>query len=323
MDIGFGAPVAGSWATPRNLAELGQRAERLGYRSLWTFQRLLAPADTELPPVYRSVLDPMVSLGYLAAATTTIRLGVAVICHPFQSPLLLAKQAATVDVLSQGRLDLGIGSGWLPAEFTGSGTTMANLGARADEFVAALRALWASGGTGGSRGSGRWSGSGKFGGFVSEHFEIPAGRQDPPPVQRPGPPVLIGGMSKAAMERAGRIGDGWITASSADLSAMAESAKVVQNAARAAGRGPARIVCRGVVRPGTPKVTKTTGKRLLLSGSYEQIREDIGWLESCGVTEVFYDLNFDKQVGDPAVDEDKAVLRAVEVLEALAPDVRR
>ena len=93
-------------------------------------------------------------------------------------------------------------------------------------------------------------------------------------MQRPGPPVLIGGMSRGAMERAGRIGDGWVTASNADLSVIAESAKVVQGAARAAGRGPARIVCRGVLRPGKPSVNKATGQRRLLSGSYEQIREE-------------------------------------------------
>jgi probable F420-dependent oxidoreductase len=305
MDIGFGAPVSGAWATPRNLTELAQRAERLGYRSLWTFQRLLAPASAPLAPVYRSVLDPMVTLGYLAAATSAIRLGVAVVNHPFASPLLTAKQAATVDVLSGGRLDLGIGSGWLPEEFTGSGADLARRGARAEEYVAALRALWTT-----DRG------------YHGSFFLIPPGRQDPPPVQRPGPPILLGGMSEAAMERAGRIGDGWVTASGADLSTIAESAKVVQNAATAAGRGPARIVCRGVVRPGTPAVSKKTGQRLLLSGSYEQIRSDVGWLDSCGVTEVFYDLNFDPQVGDPTVDEGKAVLRATEILEALAPDVR-
>src|ERR1700734_895850 len=106
MDIGFGAPVSGAWATPRNLTELGRRAERLGYRSLWTFQRLLAPASAALAPVYRSVLDPLVSLGYLPAATSSIRLGVAVVNPPFASPLLLAKHGATVDVLSGGRLDL-------------------------------------------------------------------------------------------------------------------------------------------------------------------------------------------------------------------------
>jgi probable F420-dependent oxidoreductase len=305
VDIGFGAAVSGAWATPRNLAELAQRAERLGYRSLWTLQRLLAPPGANLAPVYRSVLDPMVALGYLAAATSSIRLGVAVVNHPFLSPLLLAKQAATVDVLSGGRLDLGIGSGWLAEEFTGSGASMAHRGERADEYVAALRALW----TGSS-------------GYQGTFFTIPPGRQDPAPVQRPGPPVLIGGMSRAAMERAGRIGDGWVTASSADLSGIAESAKVVQEAARAAGRGPARIVCRGVLRPGSPSVSKQTGQRRLLSGSYEQIREDLGWLGSCGVTEMFYDLNFDSAVGDPGADEAKAVLRASEILEALAPDAR-
>ena len=305
MDIGFGAPVSGAWATPRNLSELGRRAERLGYRSLWTFQRLLAPTSAALAPVYRSVLDPLVTLGYLAAATSSIRLGVAVVNHPFASPLLMAKQAATVDVLSGGRLDLGLGNGWLPEEFTGSGASLAGRGARAEEYVAALRALWST-----DRG------------YHGSFYDIPPGRQDPPPVQRPGPPVLLGGMSEAAMERAGRIGDGWVTASNADLSKIAEFAKVVQNAATGAGRGPARIVCRGVVRPGKPAVSKRTGRRLLLSGSYEQIREDVGWLDSCGVTEVFYDLNFDPQVGDPSVADGTAVLRATEILEALAPDAR-
>ena len=305
MDIGFGAPVSGAWATPRNLTELGRRAERLGYRSLWTFQRLLAPTSAALAPVYRSVLDPLVSLGYLAAATSSIRLGVAVVNHPFASPLLLAKQAATVDVLSGGRLDLGIGNGWLAEEFTGSGASLAGRGARAEEYVAALRALWST-----DRG------------YHGSFYDIPPGRQDPRPVQRPGPPVLLGGMSEAAMERAGRVGDGWITAANADLSKIAEFAKVVQNAATGAGRGPARIVCRGVVRPGKPAVSKRTGRRLLLSGPYEQIREDVGWLDSCGVTEVFYDLNFDPQVGDPSVADGTAVLRASEILEALAPDAR-
>ncbi len=300
MDIGFGAPVAGAWASPRNLTEFARRAERLGYRSLWTFQRLLVPSDTAMAPVYRSVLDPMVSLGYAAAVTSSIRLGVAVVNHPFMSPLLLAKQATTVDVLSGGRLDLGVGSGWLPAEFTGSGASMARRGARTEEYVAALRALW----TGAN-------------GFQGKFYEIPPGRQDPRPVQRPGPPVLLGGMSRPAMERAGRIADGWVTASSFDLSHIAEAAKIVQETAAAAGRGPVRIVCRSVVRGGKPVVSD--GQRVLLSGSYEQIREDTAWLGSCGVTEVFYDLNWDPLVGDPAGDEGGAVLRASEVLEALAP----
>jgi probable F420-dependent oxidoreductase len=302
MDIGFGAPVSGAWATPRNLTEFARRAERLGYRSLWTFQRLLVPTGSSMAPVYRSVLDPMTSLGFAAAVTSSIRLGVAVVNHPFASPLLLAKQAATVDVLSGGRLDLGIGSGWLAQEFTGSGASTTARGARTSEYVAALRALWTG-----------------DGGFAGKYYTIPPGRQDPQPVQRPGPPILLGGMSRPAMERAGRIADGWVTASSADLSKIAEAAKVVQETAAAAGRPPVRIVCRGVVRAGEPVRSSDSGERMLLSGSYAQIREDVAWLESCGVTEVFYDLNWDGLVGNPAADEGGAVLRAAEIIEALAP----
>jgi probable F420-dependent oxidoreductase len=303
MDIGFGAPVAGVWATPRNLTEFARRAERLGYRSLWTFQRLLVPREADMAPVYQSVLDPMVALGYAAAVTSAIRLGVAVVNHPYISPAYLAKQAATVDVLSGGRLDLGIGIGWLPEEFTATGASMEQRGLRTEEYLAAMRALWADG----------------ISEFHGKFYEIPPGRQDPSPVRRPGPPVLLGGMSRRAMERAGRIADGWVTASSADLSTMAESARIVQEAAAAAGRGPVRIVCRGVVRAGK-EATAPSGDRMLLSGSYAQIREDTAWLESCGVTEVFYDLNWDPEVGNPSADEGAAVLRAAEIVEALAPD---
>ena len=306
MDIGFGAPVAGAWATPQNITDFARRAQRLGYRSLWTFQRLLVPTGSDMAAVYHSVLDPMVSLGYTAAVTTDIRLGVAVVNHPFFPPLLLAKQAATVDVLSGGRLDLGIGIGWLEQEFTGTGAVMGGRGARTEEYIAALRTVWS--------GSGEW--------FRGEHYEIPAGRSEPLPVQRPGPPVLLGGMSRPAMERAGRVADGWVTASAANLSQIAEYAKIVQGAAAAAGRTPVRIVVRGVVRTGAEART-SSGKRMLLSGSYAQIREDVAWLESCGVTEVFYDLNWDPLVGDPAASPEGAAARASEVMEALAPGEER
>jgi len=95
MRIGFGAPVAGAWATPLYLGSFAERAEALGYASLWSFQRLLVPEGSGMEPVYRSVLDPMVALGYLAARTSRIRLGVAVVNLPFVSPTVLAKQATT------------------------------------------------------------------------------------------------------------------------------------------------------------------------------------------------------------------------------------
>ena len=304
MRIGFGAPVAGAWATPFSLATFAGRAEEAGYATLWTFQRLLVPEGSGMDPVYRSVLDPMVALGYAAAVTSRIRLGVAVLNLPFVSPAYLAKQATTVDVLSGGRLDLGLGIGWMPEEFTITGASTARRGARTEEFLAVLRTLWDDG----------------VSSFDGEFYTVPAGRQDPRPVQRPGPPVLLGGMSRAAMERAGRLADGWITSSRADLSAIGESVAVIREAASAAGRDPeaVRIVCRGVVQAGT-EAKEPDGRRRLLSGSYAQIREDAAWLGSQGVTEVFYDLNWDPRIGSPSVSPESAAERAGEILDELAP----
>jgi probable F420-dependent oxidoreductase len=304
MKIGFGAPVSGAWATPGNLSTFATRAEQAGYDSLWTFQRLLVPVTSSMDPVYHSVLDPIAALGYLSARTSRIRLGVAVVNLPFVSPAVLAKQAATLDILSAGRLDLGLGVGWMPEEFEAAGASMARRGARADEYVAVLHALWADGVTE------------VHGGFYS----VPAGRADPKPVQPGGPPVLLGGLARTALERAGRIAEGWVTSSRTDLSRIGEGIATVRSAAEAARRDPAavRVICRGVVRAGQ-EATGPDGKRLLLSGSCEQIRADTEWLGEQGVTEVFYDLNWDPLIGSPTVAEAAATERAGELLDALKP----
>jgi probable F420-dependent oxidoreductase len=305
MRIGFGAPVSGIWATPDNLAGFAASAEAAGYDSLWTFQRLIVPEGSAMDPVYHSVLDPMVALGFLAAATQRIRLGVAVINMPYLAPIYLAKMAATADVLSRGRLDLGLGIGWLPEEFTAAGATTAHRGARTAEYLEVLRRAWADGVT---------EFSGRF-------YQVPPGRIAPKPVQRPGPPVLLAGGVPAALQRAGRLADGWVTASRQDLARIADGIALVREAAEEAGRDPAtiRIVCRGVVRHGAPVTVPEGGGRLLLSGSYADIRADADWLASQGVTELFYDLNWDPLIGSPTADPVGALARADEILTELAP----
>lgn len=305
MEIGFGAPVSGAWATPENLAGFAARAERAGYATLWSFQRLLVPEGSGMDAVYHSVLDPMVALAYAAARTSRIRLGVAVINFPFVSPAYLAKQAASLDVLSAGRLDLGLGNGWMPEEFAASGASMASRGARASEYVAVLRNLWAAG----------------ISEFSGDFYQVPRASAAPKPVQPGGPPVLLGGIARPALERAGRIADGWVTSSRTDLSRIGEGVATVRGAAAAAGRDPGavRIICRGVVRAGAEARRPDGTGRLLLSGSYEQIREDAAWLGERGVTELFYDLNWDPQVGAPDAGPAAATARAAEILDALAP----
>ncbi len=298
MRIGFGLPVSGAWATPANITTFARRAEDLGYGSLWTFQRLLVDADQPPPPNYRSVLDPLLALTFAAAHTSRIRLGVAVINLPFLSPAYLAKQATTLDILSGGRLDLGLGTGHSAVEFTATGGSMERRGARADEYLAVLRTLWAD----------------EVSAFRGEFYTVPPTRMDPRPVQKPGPPVLVGGSAKAALRRAGRLGDGWVSRSATDLSSIGADIAVMRAAAEEAGRDPAalRVVSRGVLRLG-----ERTGAPL--SGTPEQVRADVEWLGTQGVTEIFYDLNWDPEIASPDAEPARAAERAEEILETLAP----
>lgn len=305
MRIGFGLPVSGAWATPANITSFAARAEQAGYESLWTFQRLLVPEGSGMDPVYQSVLDPMVAMAFAAAATERVRLAVAVINAPFVSPSYLAKQAASLDVLCGGRHDLGLGLGWMPQEFAATGAPMERRGARTEEYVRVLRTIWGPQPT---------EFSGKF-------YSVPRGTILPAPVQAGGPPILLGGLAPRALRRVGQIADGWVTSSRADLAKIGESIAVVRSTAEEAGRDPATlsIVCRGVVRSGEP-VTGPDG-RLMLSGSAAQIRADVEWLAEAGVTEVFFDLNWDPLIGAPDVDPQAAADRAWNLLELLKPAV--
>jgi probable F420-dependent oxidoreductase len=300
MKIGFAAPVSGSWATPDNVRRVAQRADQLGYHSLWTFQRLLSPVDGSWGEPYRAVLDPVATLGYLAALTNRARLGVAVLNTPFTSPVLLAKQLSTVDVLSAGRLDIGLGNGWAELEFTATGVDPGRRGRRAEEFLDALTALFGPDPVS----------------YQGEFHQIPASSAAPKPVQRPYPPILLGGSAPTALRRAGRRAAGWISSSRTDLAGITAAVATVRAAAQQAGRDAdqLRMICRGAV-----KLRPDPGPdRDWLTGTPEQIHTDIETLGGAGVTEFFVDLNFDPQVGSPDADPVAAMDRAELALEAFA-----
>jgi probable F420-dependent oxidoreductase len=303
VKLGCGIPISGAWASPEAIVRVARRAEGLGYDSVWTFQRLLSDVDNALAPVYRSVLDPLISLGFAAAVTSRVRLGVAVVNLPFVSPALLAKQATTIDVLSHGRLDLGLGLGWSDDEYAASGTTKARVGRRAGEYVTALRTLWTD----------------DEPEHHGEFYEIPRSRQDPKPVQRPHPPILMGGSAPTALRRVGRIADGWISSSRADLTTIGDAVAIIKQAADQAGRESAalRFICRGVVQLQEAQLPPTG--RTPLTGSADQIKGDLEQLETQGITEVFADLNFDPRMGSPDVSPDDALALADATLEALRP----
>jgi probable F420-dependent oxidoreductase len=297
MRIGFGLPVSGSWATPDGVTAIATRAEELGYATLWSFQRLLVPVGMPLEPQYHSVSDPLLPLAFAAAVTRRARLGTAVVNLPFVAPPVLAKQLATLDVLSGGRAVAGVGLGWVPEEFEGVGVPYERRGARGEEYLAALRALWGPDPVS----------------FDGEFYRVPESSVLPKPVRPGGPPVLLGGSAPAALARSGRLADGWISSSRADPETIDRPIIAVKEAARAAGRDPEAMefVVRGVVRVG-PRTRP-------LTGTLDEIAADLPELAGKGVTEVFVDLNFDPTIGNPEVDRERSMARATEVLEALAP----
>jgi probable F420-dependent oxidoreductase len=285
------------------MLRVARRAEELGYTSLWTFQRLLHPAAGDWGPMYHSVQDPLVTLAYVAAVTSQIRLGVAIVNVPFYSPIALAKPLSTLDIVSGGRLDAGLGLGWAREEFAAAGVPYERRGARGEDFIRCLQAIW---------GDNPVSYDGEF-------YSVPPSLVDPKPVQRPHPPILLGGTANPALQRAGRYADGWVSSSRHDLTQVGEAVTVIKAAADSAGRDAddLRFVVRGVVD--LVADGSAAADRRPLTGSADQIRGDLESLAAQGITDLFFDPNFDPRIGSPAADPAEATDRAEVLLETLAP----
>jgi probable F420-dependent oxidoreductase len=186
------------------LHALARRAEEHGYDSLWTSDHFVVPkvvktcypgsADGEFPPEWRAgYLSCQSILAYLAAATDRVGLGTSALVLPLRNPVQLAKEVATIDVLSGGRVQLGVGVGYSEDEFDALGIPFADRGARMDEALQVLRALWTT----------------DPASFSGRHYGFGEVSALPHPVQRPHPPLLVAGFGRAAYRRAARLGDGW------------------------------------------------------------------------------------------------------------------
>jgi probable F420-dependent oxidoreductase len=182
----------GTSIQPDTMVREAKLAEEAGFEAIWVGDHVALPRDLgDAAQVPR--LEALVALSYMAAVTTRVRLGAGVIVLPQRQPVLLAKQLTSIDVLSKGRLTVGIGVGYVDAELRALGASLADRGARTDEYLAALHALWQE------------PGPAFEGRFLSFEDVI----QRPLPVQRPHPPIVIGGDSPAAFRRAVTSGNGW------------------------------------------------------------------------------------------------------------------
>ncbi len=202
MRIGFCLPQFGPLADPPQVARFARDAEALGADSLWVGDRLLVPVSPSvgyaggdsIPVQFRASLDPFAALTMAAAVTSRTLLGTSVINAPWYPPALLARSLSTIDVLSGGRLVAGFGTGWSPEEFQAVGVSMTARGERLDECLDILHALWADGPV--EHQGKRWT--------------IPPAYINLKPVQRPRPPVYLGGYLPAALDRIARRADGWL-----------------------------------------------------------------------------------------------------------------
>ena len=192
MKFGLYGLHKGSSAEPETLHRQARLAEDAGFESLWVGDHVALPFGAENPPD-EPRLEAVVALSHLAAVTTGVRLGFGLIVLPQRQPVLMAKQISSIDVLSKGRLIVGIGVGYEELELRALGASLADRGARTDEYLSAMRALW-------DEPTPRFEGR-----FVSFSDVI----ERPRPLQQPHPPIVIGGHSPAAYRRAIESGNGW------------------------------------------------------------------------------------------------------------------
>jgi len=235
MRFGIMFANTGRAVGPEGAAALATIAEETGFESLWTVEHVVVPADYRstypyspdgrMPGAEESPIpDPLIWLTWIAAASRTLRLATGILILPQRSPALLAKELATLDLLSGGRVTLGVGVGWLEEEFQALGVPFEHRGARTDEYIEALRALW------------RDDESTYHGRFVD--FE--RSKSYPKPVQEGGIPIAVGGHTPAAARRAGRLGDEFFPGV-ATLEALEPLIDVMRAAATEAGRDPDAI----------------------------------------------------------------------------------
>jgi len=202
LDVGIQLPL-NDRASPAYIAEAAALVERLGFDAIWVPEHVLFFAhyesrypyadDGRIPGNPTSLIDPFMALTYLAAHTQRVRLGTGICIVPQRNPVYCAKQVADLDYLSGGRVDFGIGVGWLKEEFEALGVPWANRGGRTDECLDVMLALWQQ----------------DAASHHGERFRFDGAYQGPKPVQQPHPPLIFGGESAATVDRIARRGQGW------------------------------------------------------------------------------------------------------------------
>jgi probable F420-dependent oxidoreductase len=295
MRYGFYMPTRGATAEPDALERLVTRGEALGFSSTMIADHIVFPvkiqsrypytADGRFPG-HGDALEQLSLMAFVAAKTRGLRLVTSVMILPYRNPVFTAKALATIDVLSRGRVTVGVGVGWLEEEFQALGAAdFKSRGAVSDEYIRIFKALWTT-----SPAS-----------FRGEFYRFEEIQCLPHPVQKPHPPIWIGGHSKAALRRVARLGDGWhpvganpaVPLGPSELRALLDE---VYRLTEAKGRDPKKLTISykapvyDVGKPVAPGVARRP-----FTGAPEQIREDIETFAGLGVSELIFDFRSESQ----------------------------
>ncbi len=281
MKFGLRYCNTGRYVDPANAIELVQAGEAAGFESAWTVDHVVVPEGYRSAYPYSDdgkmaggrndlpIPDPLIWMAYAAAATTRIKLATGILIVPQRNPVVTAKQVATLDVLSCGRVLLGIGVGWLGEEFAAIGAPFDDRGRRTDEYIAAMRELWSSDSPT----------------FEGEFVKFTAAHCQPQPLNK-AVPIIVGGHSKAAARRAGRLGDGFFPA----REAPAPLIELARQTAVECGRDPDAIEITASLPDDLdriPALAKAGVTRLLvpvipmfgLTGAIKHVEDVAGWAD--------------------------------------------
>lgn len=282
MKVGLFLPQFGEHATAENILYIATEAEKEGIDSVWVLDRLLWPikpqtpyvasSDGALPVEYQNVLDPLTTLTYVAGVTKQISLGTSVIDIFFQNPIVLSKRITTLDILSDGRVIAGLGIGWSKDEYEVSGIPYKDRGTRADEYLQMLKKIWTD----------------DVVEFKGQFYNIPASKIGPKPVQKPHPPILLGGFSPKTFSRIVNYANGWIgVAGFGPLEQLEQAINGLKESARKADKDPSKI---SIYIGSYPNVLESPSNQIRtpMTGTIEQIGSDIEQIKAMGTDHIIF-----------------------------------
>jgi probable F420-dependent oxidoreductase len=289
LKIGITLPQNGQQATRENVIQVAQKAEKEGYDSLWVFERLLWPInpqtpypgtpDGSLPIEYEIMLDPLETLTYVAANTNKISLGTSVIDMLFHNPVVLARRFATLDVLSEGRAICGLGIGWSKDEYQLSNIPFKDRGKRADEFIQILKRIWTD----------------DVVEFRGKFYNIPASKIGPKPIQKPHPPIYMGGFGPNTYSRiVNSEANGWLGIIVGPLEYLENAIKTIKDIANKANKNPNNFKVILLTYPNivdSKNQSTNEGERFPLTGTIDQAGNDIQSIKQMGIDHIIFAYN--------------------------------